>query len=127
MATLDLTGKKFGRLTVESVERTYNGKPIWTCRCHCGKTRACRAGDLTAGRAKACFVCASELRRRRLKRQAKSRARKLSDVAKLTAMLDASGLRLYERWEASCEKLAVKVTKDERVEVLRELVNGSAA
>ena len=126
MGTLDLTGKKFGLLRVEAVERAYSGKPFWQCRCRCGGLRVCQTNDLRAGRAKACYECAAKMRLARMRRQAKARGFKTSDVAKLTAMLDERGRRLYDRWESNCERLSVRVSRNERVEVLRELVNGRA-
>jgi hypothetical protein len=128
MTTIDLTGKKFGRLTVEGVERGLKRDTFrWLCRCVCGATRMCRTGDLKAGRARDCFDCADVRRAARLRRAANRRKQlKSRDVGELTASLDADGLRRYERWEASCTKLRVKVSRVERVEVLREIVNTRA-
>ena len=57
--TKDLTGMKFGRLTVEKRldDRIYkNGKayPLWLCRCDCGNTKAVIGGNLTRGLTKSC-------------------------------------------------------------------------
>jgi hypothetical protein len=46
---IDLTGKKFGRLTaIKATEQRYHGKIVWECKCDCEKT---------------CYVDADRLRR----------------------------------------------------------------
>ena len=55
MPTLrDLTGQRFGRLTV--IERAENkGKHVaWRCRCDCGNEIVTRAGNLTGGGSRSC-------------------------------------------------------------------------
>jgi hypothetical protein len=52
---LDLTGQRFGRLTVVS-EATEEGQTVrrWLCRCDCGATRTIVKGSLTSGNTKSC-------------------------------------------------------------------------
>ena len=51
---IDLTGQRFGRLTViERVEKN-NNVVVWNCRCTCGNTREVRAGNLKSGGVKSC-------------------------------------------------------------------------
>ena len=51
----DLTGQKFGKLTVEKlVRREENGKYIWLCKCDCGKEREVWGRALTKGVATSC-------------------------------------------------------------------------
>lgn len=50
----DLTGKKFGRLTVVKYLRTTNTKPIWLCKCDCGKEIEVAAESLYTGNTKSC-------------------------------------------------------------------------
>lgn len=51
---IDLTGKKFGRLTV--IEKSeYNGGYIcWLCKCECGNTTIVRGCNLKSGHTKSC-------------------------------------------------------------------------
>lgn len=51
---IDLTGRKFGRLTV--IERTANrnGKPHWFCRCECGKEVVVAGVNLRSGNTVSC-------------------------------------------------------------------------
>ncbi len=52
---LDLTGQRFGRLTVLHYSYLHNGKKsMWICRCDCGKEYAVRAMDLRRGATKSC-------------------------------------------------------------------------
>ena len=50
----DLTGKRFGKLTVLSYVGKENGFHIWHCRCDCGKTADVRQSNLQSGRTKSC-------------------------------------------------------------------------
>ena len=44
---IDLTGRKFGRLTVEHLSGRDHGQTVWTCRCVCGNTKQIVSGSLT--------------------------------------------------------------------------------
>lgn len=63
----DLTGKKFGRLTVthrapnDSKDRT-----VWVCECECGNIKEVRATSLTQGLTKSCGCLRHGLRKTRL-------------------------------------------------------------
>lgn len=57
--TVDLTGQRFGRLTVARECRDKNGKWSWECICDCGNTRVTRNGRLRGGHITSCG-CASE-------------------------------------------------------------------
>lgn len=50
----DLTGHKFGRLTVTSFAYTKNEKSYWNCECECGGTTVARGNDLMSKRVKSC-------------------------------------------------------------------------
>lgn len=50
----DLTGKRFGRLTVLKRVGTINRRAIWQCRCDCGKKTDVRSIDLLNGNTKSC-------------------------------------------------------------------------
>ncbi len=52
----DLTGKRFGRLTVikDSGKRTSNRNVIWICKCDCGKTISVVGNSLTSGNTQSC-------------------------------------------------------------------------
>ena len=56
MAGLDLTGQKFGRLTVIRLldERTKNGGKKYLCRCDCGTEKVVQQGHLRSGAIKSC-------------------------------------------------------------------------
>lgn len=74
---IDLTGKKFGRLTV--VERSpndyiYKGKiyPRWSCICDCGNPVEVVGDELRSGNTKSCGCYASEMTVKRNKELLKS-------------------------------------------------------
>lgn len=52
---IDLTGKRFGRLTVVSLGTPRRkGRLMWNCVCDCGKTRAIMSDSLLQGRTNSC-------------------------------------------------------------------------
>lgn len=55
MAYIDLSGKKFGRLTaIEEAGRTKQGSVVWKCICDCGGSKSVSAASLRQGHTKSC-------------------------------------------------------------------------
>lgn len=50
----DLTGQKFGRLTVIGVDDRNTRKTYYFCECECGNTKSIRADSLIAGQIRSC-------------------------------------------------------------------------
>ena len=84
---LELTGKRFGRLTVMGVsEKRISGKReryYWDCKCDCGKHRNVRTDCLTQGLVKSCGCMKKEQDKINL---VKNHRHKLS------------GTRIYQEW-----------------------------
>lgn len=59
----DLTGKKFGRLTVieKDIERSKNGVIFWICECECGNRKSVRGGSLKNGTTLSCGCLNKEI------------------------------------------------------------------
>jgi hypothetical protein len=54
-ARLELTGKRFGRLTVLAFARLdQHGSTYWRCLCDCGNESVVRGGDLRSGDIRSC-------------------------------------------------------------------------
>ena len=52
---MDLTGRKFGRLTAIRREGTSkDGKALWMCRCECGSITIVKSSLLTSGHTRSC-------------------------------------------------------------------------
>lgn len=51
---IDLTGQKFGRLTVIQRAENRNGKTMWMCQCDCGNEKITQTMNLTHGDTKSC-------------------------------------------------------------------------
>ncbi len=52
---IDLTGRRFGRLTVQAVShRTSDRTWHWHCVCDCGEPRICTGRNLKSGKSKSC-------------------------------------------------------------------------
>ena len=57
----DLTGQRFGRLTVVMRNGTKNGHAAWLCRCDCGKEKTVRSCDLVNGKSTSCGCFHNEM------------------------------------------------------------------
>jgi len=55
----DLTGYKFGALTVLRMVRKFKAAPVCITLCTCGNTRAVKAAALVNGKIKRCVLCPS--------------------------------------------------------------------
>lgn len=51
---IDLTGQRFGMLTVLRRAESRNGKVCWTCRCECGSTIEVSGNNLKRGHTVSC-------------------------------------------------------------------------
>lgn len=54
MKLLDLTGERYGRLTVIKRAPNKGRTTIWECRCDCGNVKNVRQPDLRSGRTRSC-------------------------------------------------------------------------
>lgn len=57
----DLTGQRFGRLTVICRKGSKNGHVAWLCKCECGKTKVIRSCDLVNGKSTSCGCYHNEM------------------------------------------------------------------
>lgn len=60
-AFIDLTSRKFGRLTVLRRDGLLGNKPAWQCVCDCGNTQLVRGSDLRLGKHKSCGCLHKEI------------------------------------------------------------------
>lgn len=58
---IDLTGQRFGRLTVISRAESRNGKTIWHCKCDCGNEKDVIYDNLKRGRTQSCGCIQKEI------------------------------------------------------------------
>lgn len=87
----DLTGSKFGRLTVIGIADTGTRKTYWVCQCDCGNTKTVRSDSLQEGRIKSCGC---------LKREQDKKNLTVTDAKKkfLDRGYKVGGTRLYQIW-----------------------------
>jgi len=57
---LDLTGQRFGKLTVLARAENQGGKTAWLCRCDCGREKAVKTCSLRSGHTKSCGCLVGE-------------------------------------------------------------------
>jgi hypothetical protein len=61
MRVIDLTGQRFGRLTVVKRQGTSkDGQKTYLCRCDCGTERVVKSGNLRSGKTKSCGCLSRE-------------------------------------------------------------------
>ena len=60
---IDLTGNKYGRLTVlhKDAERKTNNGSYWVCQCDCGKIKSVKSSSLRRGEIKSCGCLRNEI------------------------------------------------------------------
>ena len=80
----DLTGEKFGRLTVIEFVEIKNRGAVWKCVCECGKYKNVRAGDLKAEKIKSCGCLRKEVSKQ--------------TITKLCTTHGQRNTRLYRIW-----------------------------
>jgi 5-methylcytosine-specific restriction endonuclease McrA len=79
---VDLTGKRFGRWTVQSLAALTGGWSKWNCRCDCGTERVLSGPPLTAGQSLSCGCLLGDLKRQgRTLEQLKEAQRERSRIA----------------------------------------------
>ena len=59
---IDLTGKRFSRLTVTGFHGQIKNRPYWNLKCDCGKETICERGNLVSGRMQSCGCLQKEIR-----------------------------------------------------------------
>lgn len=70
--TVDLTGKRFGRLAVIEQADSQNGHKRWLCRCDCGKKIVVKGIHLKSGHTQSCGCAKIEMHTKRLTKHGQS-------------------------------------------------------
>ncbi len=95
---LNLTGKRFGSLTVlESLHVSKSGKRMWRCVCDCGNESVVQTSNLTSGHVKHCQQCGYK------------------ELAKKRTTHGKRRTKLYTKWHSMirrCEEKSCKSYKD---------------
>jgi hypothetical protein len=69
MSKIDLTGQKYGRLTVvQETDERRDAKVVWKCLCDCGKEKFVSSHNLRSGNTKSCGCLHSESSRNNRKK-----------------------------------------------------------
>ena len=98
----DLSGQKFGRLTVLEQSENKRGKVCWKCQCECGNIKNVVAGSLLNGKTKSCGCLQREASKNKYKDISGQRFGKFIAVRRL-------GIKRYSEkssqslWECKCD------------------------
>lgn len=87
----DLTGQRFGRLTVIGLKDTNTRKTFWICQCDCGNLKEVRSDSLIAGNIRSCGCLKRE--------QDKKNLINPSIIKSQDAGFKCSNTRLYSIWQ----------------------------
>jgi hypothetical protein len=80
MRVIDLSGKRFGRLSVLMYSHSFNRRKYWVCKCDCGKDVLSYTNLLLSGKVRSCGCLAIELKlKRSLKHGLATKNRTTSD------------------------------------------------
>lgn len=97
---LELTGQRFGRLTVtEQAENYKHGYSFWLCRCDCGNTTIVRGTDLNSGHIKSCGCLHQEILR-----EARESSYRVERVKASHTTHGKSSHRLYGIWSSMIQR-----------------------
>ena len=81
MKRIDLTGQRFGRLTVIRYDHSEHDGAHWLCKCDCGKEKVAAGYSLRSGNTKSCGCLNSDASRAKLeKARAAIKARPRKDL-----------------------------------------------
>lgn len=101
---IDLTGQKFGRLTVLHEENPRTTKEIkWTCQCDCGKIVNIRGYDLRSGKTQSCGCLRNERIREAVGNKLEGQKfGRLTVIKQVDSIREPSG-QLRSAWECLCD------------------------
>ena len=93
-AKIDMTGKKFHRLTViRETGRDNSGQVLWECRCDCGNTSIVRGRDLRSGGTKSCGCLDLEKAVDRIKKETVNHSNISKIKSQKLSVLNTSGVK----------------------------------
>ena len=100
---IDMTGQKYGRLTVVGASGIHGGRAYWLCQCACGERKILSGRNLRTGRVLSCGCLREESGRHNIAanaRWAKVRAAKSHEEFLERQMIrnQEAGLRFDDFW-----------------------------
>lgn len=101
MRKIDLTGQRFGKLTVVSRAENIGQSAAWKCVCDCGNTKNIRQYSLTSGNTKSCGCAKREL----ISKAFKEKAEDLSGIrfGRLTVVSKSENIGNAVAWNCVCD------------------------
>lgn len=106
MKRIDLTGQRFGRLTVIEYEKTdHNRDARWLCRCDCGKRLTVLGKNLLSGATRSCGCLRKERgpKKAEVMREVRKEKTRHDLTGKVFGMLTVLGPARMASWRCLCE------------------------
>lgn len=119
----DLTGERFGRLTViRSEGKDRHGSYMWLCDCDCGNTKVLNGSELRRGNVNSCGRLSRELARDRLVKHGRSRTKLYSEWKRMNQRCNDSktynsvkyaqrGIKVFEPWTDDFQSFSEYVSR----------------
>jgi hypothetical protein len=138
MKRIDLTGRRFGRLLVQSYEKTVKGVCYWVCRCDCGGFKIIASSSLRYGLTNSCGCLSKEFTSTRSTIHGEARKTKeyktwegiksrcYTQSDKRYYCYGARGIKVCARWKKSYEAFLMDMGRapTKRYSIERINVNG---
>lgn len=108
MRRIDLTGQRFGRLTVQNYSHSIRGLAIWNCECDCGSSTTTRGSELRKGTTLSCGCLRKEITSERFTRHGRCQTRMYSIWSDMKKRCDNPNHKHYDKYGgrgiAYCER-----------------------
>lgn len=132
---VDLTGKRFGRLTVVRYDGKRGKQCYWLCKCDCGNTTTVQTNRLKSGKTRSCKCIQRETRVQMNLRHGMSksgeygswvsiRARCCNKNSRVYHRYGGRGIRVCKRWMNSFDNFLADMGKKPTAEHTIERRNG---
>jgi len=136
---IDLTGQKFGRLTViERVSNSKHSRSMWLCKCDCGIEKIILGNDLHRNHTKSCGCLRKETTRQRFTKHGHSKKGKVTKIYSIWLSMiqrctnpknknyhhyGGRGITVCKRWSNSFENFNKDMAKEWKLKLTIERKN----
>jgi len=105
----DITGKRYGYLTVEK----YLGQSNWECKCVCGQSKTVKTGALNNGATKSCGCFKYTMRKKPSLELIGEKFNSLTliEFIEMKEVKRYKRLRRYEIWKCKCDCGKIKIAR----------------
>jgi len=101
---MELTGQRYGLLSVMSKGEPLGSRPTWRVHCTCGKERTVREDHLVAGRTKSCGCATSRFKKAKMEKRFSLVNKRFGNLLVVWRMgSEKAGESSHALWECKCD------------------------